>query len=519
MSAVTSSKWEASANPREAGARPLAFGLLPVVPRLAVTLDEDELRRLRGIAARMTAEEPALAATQAFGPRTRPGMLAGRWLVIGDTREIALAKFNEATYEYRLSLLARPGDLVVFSDEAHAGFERYRSQFIGIGPVHAVSPRAPGNPLLPLADRCRADEVVFSQIAEVARRDRGLTIVPHIGMGSVWRLAGALAAETGLDIGVMSAPPRLTRRVNDKLWFARLVAEVVGPDALPPTHSAHGLAVLAQRARALARQADRVVVKVPDSSGGAGNICIVSRDLVDASLADIKDRMFGVLRAVGWRDAYPLLVGLWDTPVLSSPSVQLWIPAVCDGPPVIEGLFEQILEGREGVFVGSAPAQLPQQWKQRLAREALRLATVLQLLGYFGRCSLDTLLVGKSLDDADLHWIECNGRWGGVSIPMTVVNRLKRGAAQSEFVVVQRVDESYPPQAFAEALRALDSLLFRSGKRDDGIILLSPAEIEAGRGVLMLACARTVAEARELSNRAVSILSGSREIADRCLAC
>ncbi len=521
MSAARGKERAVPANPPwGTGGWPVASGLLPIVPRMAVPLEDSELRRLQAIAAWMAAEEPALAMTQAFGSRTRPGLLAGRWLVIGDASEITLAKTDEEpAYEYRLSLLARPGDLVVFGGEPNSNFERYRSQFIGFGPVQTVHPRSvPGNPLVPLADRCRLDGAVFSQIVEATRREGGLTIVPHIGMGSTWRLAGAVAEETGLDVCVMSSPPRLTRRVNDKLWFARLVAQVVGPDALPPTYSAHGLAVLAQRARALAQRADRVVVKVPDSSGGAGNFCLVARDLVDASLMDIRDRILGVLRAAGWYDAYPLLVGLWEAPALSSPSVQLWIPALSDGPPVIEGLFEQILEGREGVFVGSIPAQLPEHWKLRLAAEAMRIATVLQLLGYFGRCSLDTLLIGRNIDSADLHWIECNGRWGGVSIPMTIVNRLKGGPAHSEFVVVQREKESYRPQPFAEAVRALDGLLFRLGERDDGVVLLSPVEIESGRGMQMLACAKTVAEARELSDWAVGVLSGSCEIPDRRLA-
>ncbi len=503
-----------------AGAGPLESVLLPIVPRMAVKLEDGELRRLQGIAARIAAKEPALAATQAFGPRTRPGIFSNRWLVVGDAREITLAKVDEEpAYEYRLSLLARQGDLVVFGGEPNAGFERYRAQFLGHGPVHVLYPRGdPGNPLLPLADRCRLDPAVFSQIVEVARREGSLTVVPHIGMGSAWRLAAAVAEVAGVDVRVMSAPPRLTRRVNDKLWFARLVAEVVGPGAIPPTDSAHCVAVLAHRVRALARRAERVVVKVPDSSGGAGNFCLDARDLRDASLADIKDRICGALHAAGWCDAYPLLVGLWEATALCSPSVQLWIPAVSDGSPVIEGSFEQILEGRDGVFVGSVPAQLPEHWKLRMAEEAMRLATVLQLLGYFGRCSLDSLLIGETLDAADLHWIECNGRWGGVSIPLTIVNRLRGGTARSEFVVVQRLGETFSPRPFGEAVRALDGLLFRSGARDDGIVLLSPIEIESGRGVQMLACAKTVPEARELSDNALGILAGSWEIPDRRLA-
>ncbi len=195
--------------------------------------------------------------------------------------------------------------------------------------------------------------------------------------------------------------------------------------------------------------------------------------------------------------------------MLGSPSVQLWIPAIEDGPPIVEGLFEQILEGKEGAFVGSIPAGLPEKWRCRLAEDAMRLASALQLLGYFGRCSLDALLVGETFDSAALHWIECNGRWGGVSIPLTVVNRLTGGGAKAKFVVVQRTEDRWPPRAFADALQALDAVMFRPGKNENGIILLSPVEIEEGRGVQMLACADTVARARALSDQALQILSGA----------
>ncbi len=483
--------------------------LLPVVPVTAATLDRRELRRLQEIAARIAKKEPALAATHAFGAHTRPGLSANLWLVIGDTREIALTKAGrEKTYEYRLSLLARPGDMAVFGDEPHCDFERYRCQQIGLGPIVSINARrVPSHPLLPLAERCLLDGAAFLEIVERTQWAGGLSIVPHIGMGSVWRLAAAVADATSLDVCVASPPPRLTRRVNDKLWFARLAAEILGETALPPTYAAYGPAVLADRIRSLARSAERVVVKVPDSAGAAGNVCLAAREVADASLWDIKNRMLGVLRALGWYDTYPLLVGVWDVPVLSSPSVQLWIPAVTEGPPIIEGVFEQILEGEERSFVGSVPAELPERWQRRLAEDAMRLASALQFLGYFGRCSLDTLLVGQTLDSASLHWIECNGRWGGVSVPMTIVNRLTSGRAKPKFVVVQRTGDSRPPQAFADVLRALDGILFKPGSHEEGIILLSPVEIEAGRGVQMLACAETVAVARELSDRALEILS------------
>ncbi len=484
--------------------------LLPVVPRIAATLDELELRHLQAVAQKIAAEEPALAATSPFGDRVRPGMSGNLWLVIGDTREIGLSTPDKATtYEYRLSLLARRDDLVTFSGAPHFDFEHYRTQFIGAGPVVTLSlPSDTGNPLLPLAARCRLDDEAFSRIVEATKRKGGLTIVPHIGMGSAWQLAAAVAEVTNRDVRVASSPPRLTRRVNDKLWFARLVSEVLGENALPPTLAAYGPAALAHHIRMLARSAARVVVKVPYSAGGAGNVSVAATEVAGASLSAVKEHILGTLHTLGWFDVYPLLVGLWEAPALSSPSVQLWIPAIRDGPPIIEGLFEQVLGSAEGIFVGSLPAELPEFWRDQLAVDAMRLATVLQLLGYFGRCSLDALLVGQNFDSAALHWIECNGRWGGVSIPLTIVNRLSLDPASVKFVVAQRVGESQPPRSFADAVHLLDDLLFRRERQEKGIILLSPVEIEAGRGVQMLACAETTAAACELSEHAIRILSG-----------
>lgn len=43
--------------------------LLPVVPRIAATLDEHELRHVQEVAQKIVAEEPSLAATSVRGPR------------------------------------------------------------------------------------------------------------------------------------------------------------------------------------------------------------------------------------------------------------------------------------------------------------------------------------------------------------------------------------------------------------------------------------------------------------------
>ena len=62
-----------------------------------------------------------------------------------------------------------------------------------------------------------------------------------------------------------------------------------------------------------------------------------------------------------------------------------------------------------------------------LAEASLRVGTALQCLGYVGRCSFDFILLAG--DDGVPHakFTECNGRWGGTSTPMHLVDRLIDG--------------------------------------------------------------------------------------------
>ena len=101
-----------------------------------------------------------------------------------------------------------------------------------------------------------------------------------------------------------------------------------------------------------------------------------------------------------------------------SPSAQLWIPP--SGPPILEGLFVQRLTGTERVFAGSVPLPASDPVFGLFAVSSLHLAAVFQRLGYVGRCSFDAIVTG----DQDLRYVECNGRWGGTSIPMMLMKRL-----------------------------------------------------------------------------------------------
>ncbi|MGB8328864.1 MAG: hypothetical protein WCE62_01960, partial [Polyangiales bacterium] len=132
------------------------------------------------------------------------------------------------------------------------------------------------------------------------------------------------------------------------------------------------------------------------------------------------------LHRTEWPEGEAVLSVAWLQTDLS-PSTQLWIPPLGFGEPRLDGIYEQILEGEEKVFVGSRPSTLPGAVNQRLTEHALMVGTALQELGYVGRCSFDHLVTGDPNGEFQVVFTECNGRWGGTSTPMSLIDRLVEG--------------------------------------------------------------------------------------------
>lgn len=294
--------------------------------------------------------------------------------------------------------------------------------------------------------------------------------------------------------------------MNDKTWFTALARNILGCRSVPPTYTVFGPAAAAGRALAIARKGKSVIVKVPSSAGSLGNIVLESRELLDLRPALVRALIISLLKQRGWRGSYPVLVGVWEAPVFTSPSVQTWIPLRGTGLPAVDGIFEQQVQGTEGSFVGAVPAQLPDAWLQRLAHEALQLAVVLQELGYFGRCSFDAVLAGSGPEDADLHWIECNGRWGGVSVPLTLSNRLTNGQ-HGGLTIVQSSSMTIPARSMADVLAILEPHLFPANGKPEGIVILSPTVFEMGAGAHFMAIAGTQTEADAMAAQAFEQVS------------
>ncbi len=459
---------------------------LTVVENITAALDAAARTEIGRLAARLKADEPALTATAPFGPRVVTGVGPGPAVFFEDHGEIALAaRHGDSTLEYRSMFLAENGDTVVVNGPRHPEFESYCLELSGARHVNVVRPAAgPGRPVT-LSARCSRDSEIMTALWKAAQTHGHLTVMPYIGTGNAWLLAGAIAAATtGVEVHVCAPPPRLTRRVNDKLWFGRRVAELLGRSALPPTFTTYGPAALAGHVAFLARRYHRMFVKIPDASGSEGNLVLESSEFLGLSASQIRRKLIGLLVALGWSDTWPLATGVWDCAVIDSPSVQLWIPHAEEGPPIVEGVFSQVTSGDVGEFTGAAPSGLPFEAQVVLAGEAVVIASLLQDLGYYGRCSFDAVLDGDDPLTARIHWIECNGRWGGVSIPLTLANRLAGNRRHRPFVVVQRANlRGTSHGSFANLLRLLEGRLYTGGETGPGLVILSPWRNVAGSGV------------------------------------
>ncbi len=478
---------------------------LPIVAHYAPRINAKRLAHLERLAERIRRQEPNLDNTLPFGGQVRAGFGTCPTLVIEDHSWIELFEtLGDVSYSYRACILAGDGDLVAVGIGRCPAFEDYCRTTLGLGDFEVVSPSG-ADPRQSLSLRCARDQLLVDRIASKARKFGGLNILPYMGTGGVWHLAGRIAEASGMPIAVAAPPPNLTRRVNNKLWFGHRTKEAFGGSAQPESFEAYGLAGLIKQASILARRNASIAVKLPASASSAGNVLFDAEDFAATPVGRLRARIDDRLRLAGWRGEYPLMVTAWESPLLSSPSVQLWIPLVQEGDVVVEGIFDQALSGPAAEFVGAVPTALRDSLCQRLADEAAALGYLFQKLGYFGRCSFDAIIVGETEETSQVHWIECNGRWGGTSIPMTLANRLIGDWYQAYLLIAERNDYSGPPWPFEDFRSDMGDLLLRRGGPPLGIVALSPSRIESGTGYELLVLAPDPAQAEHCMARVAEV--------------
>jgi hypothetical protein len=381
-----------------------------------------------------------------------------------------------ACFGSRAFARARTGDLVVGRCGDVGAYLDYLEHTLGLGRPHYLAvPERPGTNLF---DAIIDDAKLLRTIGDWAR-ERGTSVVlhPYMGHARAWRLAAALDEHCGDKVGVVAPPPALTAFVNDRLWFHELVRLVLGPESTLVSHAAASVKGIIDHMRALAESSATVAVHLSNSATGAGLVRFAAEatrhpDQLERQLEDW-------IAAVGWSSTSPAIsVERWEPDVLASPSVQAWIPSPDEGPPILDGIFDQRFHAENpAVFVGSAPSRMPEPILASIATQSDTLCQVLQKLGYVGRCSFDTIVCGPDIERASVRFVECNGRWGGTSTPMALVNRVigdHRARAWSARTLA--VPESVN---FGKLVGALADVLHERNSRRGWVILNNVACLEA----------------------------------------
>ncbi|MDP7034821.1 MAG: hypothetical protein QF752_10060 [Planctomycetota bacterium] len=348
-------------------------------------------------------------------------------LVLDDVSEIPFLVDIDGVEQYQLRarLRAESGDVFAAVTPISEAYEDYCQKTLLLGNPRFLLAEPLGNPL-------RVAEAILEgsgleTLISFARESGQMALHPYMSIDPVWKLAKRLSQETSLPIPVLGPPPPVTWIANDKSHFHDLVQRVVGEEWLVETHRSSAPSELASALHDLSLEHQQVGLKRTRCASAMGNQVYSSNAPEMANLEGTRNIVESFLQRTQWPGDEEVLVVAWEETDLS-PSTQVWIPADPTVPPRLDGIYEQILHGPEKVFLGSIPSRLSESIHTRLTWASIQVAAALQQIGYVGRCSFDFLVVGDPQDEnCRLLFTECNGRWGGTSIPMRLLDRLIQG--------------------------------------------------------------------------------------------
>lgn len=471
---------------------------IPVVEHHRPDPPPSMLRKVHRLANRLVDERPELAGDEMFRNYVPDQLDAAPTLHLDDLSEVRLLEaWRDVSFQQdRARLRAGDGDFLAVCLSPSPGYEEYCRERLGLGSVEWLYPRPRRNPLQ-VSAWCWQDERVRRRLVQALYRGELRYIHPHIGSRPVWELAALLSHYARRPLKVIAPPPAIAKWVNDKLVLTGLVRRLFGSEFVPRTEHAANFATAARLVSRLAESCRALTLKLPDSVGGGGNVVAEAKEFRGRSLHQVRDRLKELFAGLAWQGESELLIGCWETEVCGAPSAQLWIPPEPQGPPVVEGLCEQQFEDRRGMFVGVQPANLPGELTREIVNRCWLLARLFQRLGYVGRCSFDMLLVGPEMDRSRLEFLECNGRWGGASLPMTLMNRLAGDWKTRPHAVRDIHVDGLDRLSFQELAEALDGELYDARTGSGSLILFNPARLHARSSIGALLLGSSWQEAAE----------------------
>jgi hypothetical protein len=397
-------------------------------------------------------------------------------------------------YQHRARVRARTGDLFVAVTDPSDGYEDYCRDTLRLGSPRFV--RAPsGQHGYAVAEACFSDPP-FGTLVERARGADGLSIHAYMAIGEVWRLAARVAEVSGTRVEVVGPPPPVLWIANDKAALSEIVVRVLSEDWIVETHAANEQEAMAKRLQRLAHKAPSVGLKRARCASGLGNAVYEAEPLRRLDFEGVLGEVEAFLRRTEWAGDEEVLVVAWER-TDCSPSSQLWIPPSTLGAPQVEGVYEQLLEGDNRIFLGSRPSTLPEPVNRRIGEASLVVAEALQALGYVGRCSFDFILLGDPAGEFSLKFTECNGRWGGTSTPMHLVDRVVDGP-RPPYRAQDFMHEGLVGLGFHELLARLDGEIYDPATGDGSYILYNVGPLARTGKFDVVAIGSTPTEAERL---------------------
>jgi len=355
-------------------------------------------------------------------------------------------------YQHRARVRCKTGDIYAAVTPSVEGYEQYCREWLDFGEPELILAEPAGN-LLQVARAVGAGSA-YKRARQRATATGGIVIHPYMANDDVWELAEKLERDVG-NATVIGPPAPVTWIANDKQTFSDLVTWTLGVEWIAETHTHRAPEKMAAALRDLAKRHQEVGLKRTRCASAMGNEVFHAPTVLAQTEAETAAAVASFLDRTEWPGDEDVLAVGWEQTDLS-PSTQLWIPPTGLGPPRLDGIYEQILEGPKKVFIGSRPSTLGPDIDKRIGDAALAVAESLQYLGYCGRCSFDHLVV-----DDRILFTECNGRWGGTSTPMSMVDRLLGSPSQRPAYRAQDfVSDQLVGVRFEEILAATKSELF-----------------------------------------------------------
>jgi hypothetical protein len=474
---------------------------MPVTNQIPIELSPSKKNRLLQVADELRQKYPQLQPNPRWDRLVTRHLEPAGALHLEEWTEVQLVHGHQAALaaQDRPRCRAVAGDWIVTCGAPCQAYEEYCRKRLGLGAVQWLHPKAPKDPLH-LAEACWEDRSVRRSLVRLLRSGQIGYLHPHMGSRAVWELAGLLSTASRRSLQVIAPPPELSQLLNDKLEFAFIVQQILGEQITPKTYAVWDRAHAAHRIRQLILEYSSIGVKLPCSAGGDGNMVLPSDLFMGHSLAEVAEELHNLLPRLDWEDGQKLLVTGWEPFVFATPSCQLWIPPIEGGMPVVEGVFTQRVTGPQASFVGCRRAVLPEALTLQITEDCYFLGALFQQLGYVGRCSFDLLIVGRTPEEAKLQFIECNARWGGTSLPMTLMNQIFGDASRVAYAVIIAGRPELAQLSWEQLIRAFEPFLFDVSTGRGQYILYNPSKLHDGGRLGVIAVASDFAAADHLAH-------------------